>query len=330
MPDHLQVNNSKPQIMRTGLIFNPLGGQFRKRDSLIRAALADLHEVNQIEATNLSAFNQAVQVLIAAEIEWLIIVGGDGTLQGVINCLFAQLPLDKWPILTIVPGGTTNMISLDLGMRDKPEKVLIKIKQALQQSSKVLLVKRPVLRIEQADVKNVYGMLFGLGLIARGVRFSQSRIKQLGLTGNFFTIMIVLRSVIGTFLGRPNAEWAPVRVKKADESGALKEKTYTFALVSALKHLLLGIRPYWGNESAPLHSTFVAQHSKGFWYQIWLLIAGRGHGLEKKDGYESANIFSIEIWLDDEYIVDGELYHASSQQGPLRIIADGPLVFRVL
>lgn len=317
-------------MIKTGLIFNPLGGQFRKRDALIRAALADLDEVRQIEATNLSAFHQAVQILIAAEIKWLIIVGGDGTLHGVINCLFAQLPLDKWPILTIVPGGTTNMISLDIGMHGKPEEVLIKIKQALQEPEKMMIIERPVLRIEQDNIKPVYGMLFGLGLIARGVRFSQSRIKKLGVTGNFFTIMIVLRSVIGTFLGHPGAEWAPVKIKKTNESGALQEKIYIFALVSVLERLLLGIRPYWGQESAPLHATFVQQHSKSFWYQIWWLIAGRGHDLKKENGYESANIFSLEIWLDDEYIVDGELYQASSEQGPLQIFADGPLMFRAL
>lgn len=316
--------------MRAGLIYNSLGGQFRKRDPDIRRVLAEMTEITQIEAKDLSEFDQAVSQLLAEDIEWLIIIGGDGTLQGVINCLFAQRSVEKWPLLTIVPGGTTNMIALDLGMHGKPEQVLTQVKQSLHQSSQPTLVSRPVLRIEQSGVKNVYGMLFGLGLIARGVRFSQSQVKQLGMTGNIFTIIIVLRSVIGTFLGRPQAEWAPVQISRANGKGVMQVETYTFALVSALERLLLGIRPYWGRESAPLHTTFVRQNSKNFWTRIWLLIVGRGHGLKKADGYESYNTHSLEIWLDDEYIVDGELFHASSQQGPLRISADGPLLFRVL
>ncbi|MDF0678125.1 MAG: hypothetical protein P0107_03365 [Nitrosomonas sp.] len=40
-------------------------------------------------------------------------------------------------------------------------------------------VQRPVLRvIEQTGMRNVYGMMLGLGLIARGVKFSRSQIKQ--------------------------------------------------------------------------------------------------------------------------------------------------------
>ncbi|MFO7580162.1 MAG: acylglycerol kinase family protein, partial [Nitrosomonas halophila] len=169
--------------MRAGLIYNPLGGQFRKRDPDIRRVLAEMTGITQIEAKDLSEFDQAVSQLLAEDIEWLIIIGGDGTLQGVINCLFAQRSVEKWPLLTIVPGGTTNMIALDLGMHGKPEQVLTQVKQSLHQSSQPTLVSRPVLRIEQAGVKNVYGMLFGLGLIARGVRFSQSQVKQLGMTG---------------------------------------------------------------------------------------------------------------------------------------------------
>lgn len=312
------------------MIFNPLGGWFRKHSVRIQGMLADMSGVSQIKATNQIEFDQAVCTLVAARVKWLIIVGGDGTLQGVINCLFARLPLEKWPELTIVPAGTTNMIALDLGTRGRAEQVLARIRRHLQRPDELVLVKRPVLRIEQTGMKSVYGMLFGLGLIARGVKFSQSRVKQLGITGNIFTILIVLRSIAGTFLGRPQAEWRPVHIAQTDKTGVVQQNTYIFALVSALERLLLGIRPYWGQQRAPLHVTFVRQDSKGFWREIWSLITGRGHHLKSEDGYISYNTSSLELWLDDDYIVDGEIYHASSQHGPVRISADGPLVFRVL
>ena len=315
---------------RIGLIYNPLGGWFRKHTIRMQNLLITLPEVRQIQATDQIEFKQAVTVVVEAQIEWLIVVGGDGTLQGVMSCLFEFLPPAKWPEITIVPAGTTNMTALDLGMDGQAEQVLSRIRQYLQQPGDMKRVQRPVLRIEQTGVKNVYGMMFGLGLIARGVKFSRSQIKQLGMTGNIFTILIVLRSLAGMFLGRPQAEWAPVRIAQKNEMGVLSEKVYLFTLISALEKLLLGIRPYWGRESAPLHVTFVEQHSRCFWRAIWPLIAGRGHYLQKEDGYISYNATSIELWLDDEYIVDGELYYASSQNGPLRITADGPILFRVL
>lgn len=317
-------------MIKTGLIFNPLGGQFRKRNTQIHKILANMPEVEQLQATNAEEFDQAVRALLAKNITWLIVAGGDGTLQGVINCLFAQLPLAQWPMLTIVPAGTTNMTALDLGMRGKPETVLRKIRQVMQQPVGQEIIKRPVLRIEQTGIKNVYGMLFGLGMIARGVKFSRSRVKQLGITGNIFTIMIVLRSILGTFLGHPQAQWAPVCITEKDGAGNVRQKVYLFALVSALERLLLGMRPYWGRESAALHATFVTQCSKKFWIRIWLLMVGRGHHLRQADGYISYNTSRLELLLDDDYIVDGEVYQASSQNGPLRIYEDGPLHFRVL
>lgn len=315
---------------RIGLIYNPLGGWFRKHTAHMQSLLAALPEIRQIQAINPAEFEQAVIAVVNEKIEWLIIVGGDGTLQGVISCLFEHLSPDKWPEITIVPAGTTNMTALDVGTNERAEQILTRIRQYLQQPGEVKRISRPVLRIEQAGRKNVYGMMLGLGLIARGVKFSRSQIKQIGITGSIFTLLIVLRSLAGTFLGRPQAEWAPVRITRRDGANGEKEEVYLFALISALEKLLLGIRPYWGQESAPLHVTFVEQHSKRFWRNIWPLIAGRGHHLQKEEGYISYNATSIELWLDDEYIVDGELYYASSQCGPVKITADGPIQFRVL
>lgn len=322
---------SVPAYTKIGLIYNPLGGWFRKHSPRAKELLAALPEIKQIQATDAGEFEQAIITLLKMKIEWLIVVGGDGTLQGVISCLFEHLSPHDWPAITIVPAGTTNMTALDLGTDGQAESILLKIKHYLSQPEELAKnIERPVLRIEQTGKKNVYGMMLGLGLIARGVKFSRSRIKQIGVTGDIFTILIVLRSLVGTFLGRPQPAWAPVHITQKNSNGVVCEKIYLFALVSALEKLLLGIRPYWGQESAPLHATFVEQCSKHFWRNIWALIMGRGQHLRKEDGYDSYNAAAIELWLDDEYIVDGELYHASSRHGPLRIVADGPIRFRVL
>ena len=328
-----RIHSLQAGTARIGLIFNPLGGQARKRLHMIKRILAELPDVLQWEVKHVADFDVSVKALIQAKVDWLIILGGDGTFQGVLNRLFAWLPCNQWPVLTPIPGGTTNMTALDLGMRDKPDVILQRLKYYLEQPiprPEPLLVERPVLCIEQAGREKVYGMFLGLGLIARGVKFSRSRIKQIGMTGNIFTALIVLRSLVGTFLGRPQPEWAPVQITLLDETGQRQQQNYLLVLVSALDQLLMGIRPYWGQESAPLHVTFVHQNSKKFWCSIWLLIAGRGHTLKKKHGYVSYNTQTLELSLDDEYIVDGELFHASRQHGPLRISANGPITFLVL
>ncbi|SFM26749.1 diacylglycerol/lipid kinase family protein [Nitrosomonas communis] len=329
----LRIHSLETGTARVGLILNPLGGKARKRHKLIKQLLAEIPGIHQWVVTNAADFDTSVKALIQAKIDWLIILGGDGTFQGILNRLYAWLPSEQWPVLTIIPGGTTNMTALDLGIRGKPDHILRRLKHYLQQPaprSAPVLVERPVLCIEQTGREKIYGMFFGLGLIARGVKFSRSPIKQIGITGDIFTTLIVLRSLLGTFLGQPQPEWAPVQITIEDETGTRREERYLLVLVSALEQLLMGIRPYWGYESAPLHVTFVRQHSKKFWCSILPLITGRGHRLKKEDGYVSYNTQVLELSLDDEYIVDGELFHASRQHGPLRISASGPITFLVL
>ena len=134
---------------------------------------------------------------------------------------------------------------------------------------------------------------------------------------------------MGTFFGRPQPEWGPAQITLLDETGKKQQQNYLLGLVSALDQLLMGIRPYWGQESAPLHVTFVRQRSQKLWCSVWPLISGHGHTLKKEHGYVSYNTQALELLLDDEYIVDGELFHASRQHGPLRISTSGPITFLI-
>ena len=152
----------------------------------------------------------------AGGIYLLVIVGGDGTVQGVLCHLFATQPLAKWPALTVVPGGTTNMTALDLGICGSPESILQQLSYLLKQTPPLLL-ERHVLCIEQSGAAKVYGMFFGVGLIARAVIFSQSKIKQLGITGEIYSAIITVGYVMGLILGRRRGAWAPVRLSIIDK-----------------------------------------------------------------------------------------------------------------
>jgi hypothetical protein len=234
----------------------------------------------------------------------------------------------------IIPGGTTNMTALDIGIQDKPERALQHLRHYLSKPAAPRLVQRSVLCIEQTGMNPIYGMFFAVGLVARGVKFSRSPVKQLGITGGIFTCMIMFRSLIGMLagmaLGHRQSEWAPVKMTMTEEDGRIHQGTYVFALVSALDCLLLNIRPYWGQEPAPLHVTLVDHQRKRLWRSLWPLLSGGGQVLQEKDGYYSHNTHSLTLQMDDEYIVDGELYRSAHSHEPLRITATGPVTFLVL
>ncbi len=330
MTNSSRIENLKTKTAHIGLLLNPKGGQATKRSAAIQNVLTKIPDVIVREASNAIDFKTALDHLLQADIDLLVIVAGDGTIHAALSHLFTTYPTDKWPVLLLVPGGTTNMTSLDLGILGKPDQVLERLKAFLLQPSNPTLITRPTLCIEQTGSNKIYGMFFGIGLIARGVKFSRSSIKQSGITGGIFTILIMLRSLIGMLFGKHQSEWAPVELTTTESDGKTHKKNYLFALVSALDCLLLDLRPYWGTENAPLHVTLVDQQRKRFWRSLWPLLSGRGHTLKAQDGYFSHNTHSLEFLMDDEYIIDGELYQANSQNGPIRISATEPVTFLVV
>jgi diacylglycerol kinase (ATP) len=327
MIEKLQVDRLASGTAKIGLIFNPLSGRIRKRKDAIRHALTEIPGATCREVTNADEINVSVEAFIDAGVDLLVIVGGDGTVQGVLCHLFATQPPSRWPVLTVVPGGTTNMTALDLGIVGSPESILQKLRDfQLKQASPVLL-QRHVLCIEQAGAAKVYGMFFGVGFIARAVIFSQSKIKQLGITGEIYSGLITLGYLIGLIFGRRHGAWAPVQMSIIERNIELHRGTYAFLFASTLNRLLFGMRPYWGQGEEPLHITFVRQKPKRPLRSLLALLSGRGNSLKEQDGYHSCNTRALELLIDDDYIVDGESYRASSEDGPLRITAAGPVIF---
>jgi diacylglycerol kinase (ATP) len=310
-----------------GLLFNPLSGRIRKRKDAIRRALAGIPGATCREVTNAFEIKASVDAFVQADIDLLVIVGGDGTVQGVLCHLFATQPLARWPVLTVIPGGTTNMTALDLGICGRPEFILQQLRGYLLKQIPPVFLQRHVLCIEQAGAEKVYGMFFGVGLIARAVIFSQSKIKQLGITGEIYSGIITVGYLIGLILGRHHGAWAPVQMSIIERDIELHRGTYAFLFTSTLDRLLFGMRPYWGREEEPLHITFVRQKPKHPLRSLWALLSGRGESLKERDGYHSSNTRALELLIDDDYIVDGESYRASSEDGPLRITAAGPIMF---
>lgn len=327
-----KIERVKTGCARIGLLLNPNSGQVKKRTEAILQVAAAIPNGLIRQASDAAGFIQAADQLIQDGIDMLVIVAGDGTSHAVLSHLFTTLPESDWPVLMIVPGGTTNMTPLDLGMRGKPEKILQRLTHYLTSVDQCEpeLVQRPVLCIEQHGEKTIYGMFFAVGLVARGVKFSRSSVKQIGITGGIFTFLIMMRSLAGMLLGRNQSEWAPVTLTITRENGETMHGTYLFALVSALDCLLLNLRPYWGTEPAPLHITWVDQQRKKLLCAMWPLLSGRGQALKAQDGYHSHNATTLTFKLDDEYIVDGELYRSAGVEQPLNIRATRPVSFMVI
>ena len=83
-----------------GLLFNPLSGRIRKRKDSIRRVIDEIPGGSCREVTNALEINASIDAFISADVDLLVIVGGDGTVQGVLCHLFSMYPLIEWPVLT--------------------------------------------------------------------------------------------------------------------------------------------------------------------------------------------------------------------------------------
>ncbi len=327
MTEELRIKKLQMGEAKIGLLFNPLSGRIRKRKEAIKHALVEIPGAIIREATSVPEFNATVSDFLHDGIDLLVIAGGDGTVQAVLNHLFTAHPLTSWPILAIVPGGTTNMTALDLVKYDDPEESARNLNRYLLKRTLPLLLRRHVLCIEQTGVDKVYGMFFAVGIIARAVIFSRSGIKQVRITGEIYSGLIMVVYFIGLILRRRKGAWAPAKMATIKVGGKIFNGSHQFLFASALDRLLFNMRPYWGQEQEPLHITFVKQERKKSIRSIWPLISGRGTVLTEDEGYHSYNSSVVELAIDDDYIIDGESFYAASQNGPLKISAAGPVSF---
>lgn len=313
-----------------GIVYNPLSGSNRKNPDGIRRLLQDIPHARFREVSDLQDMDTTLAQLCGQDVGLLAIAGGDGMVQEVIRYLLANHPTDRWPVLTIFPGGTTNMTAHDLGITGSPEHVIARFRALLAADhAPAATVRRPALRVEQPGKAVNYGMFFGAGLIARGVKYSRSRIKKIGVTGPFFSAIIALRCLAGFLFGGGKGDWKAAELAVTWDDDSHQEGAFLFAFASTLDTLIFGSRPYWGAEQAPIHVTMVRQHRDFSWWKFLRILKGKGSELGRQDVYGSRNSRSLDLTINDEYIIDGELYRTDDQVNVLHITVTDDLTFLV-
>lgn len=268
---------------------------------------------NYAEVDGAGLGGQIIPAMLAKKADLLVVVGGDGTLHAVLGHLFAPGRVGTAPAVLAVPAGTTNMSALDLGVRGRPLTVLERLHARLgQQADPALSARvRPVLQVTRTGSLPLCGMFFGAGIIARGVEYFSRHVHASGITGEAASGLVVAR-FLGALLGADRGGLsAPVQAQISGISGLEGRQPYLVILASVLDRLLLGMRPYWGPEPAPIHFTAVRAHPAHLTRRLLPLLRGRGAGLAVEEGYASANVQALCLQLEGPFVMDGQCYDAN-------------------
>ncbi len=273
--------------------------------------LLDAHpDVPRRDVLDPASVTRALQELAELGVNAIAISGGDGTVSAVLTTIFGHSPFPRLPLLAVLRGGTANMTARDVGMPGRQDRALRSLLECANRGGDGLtVIERPVMCIDPgAGRAPIHGMFFGAAAISQGIEYCKRKVHTLGLRGETGPAVTTVRFVIAMARGE-RAIVAPVPIAVAIDGRSPVSFDCEIVLVTTLEQLLLGLRPWWGSEAAPLHYGSVRAAPRHWVRALPGLLRGRPNRfITPANGYESNNARRLEIGLDSHYFVDGELF----------------------
>jgi diacylglycerol kinase (ATP) len=317
--------------VRIGMLSNPLSGGNRKGFKQIRqTAAATRPRVLQREVHSPSEVDSTLADFARREINVLVVNGGDGTVQAVLTSIFHQKPFETVPLLAVLrSAGTTSMIAGDIGLKGIRHRALQRLfSWSRTQNNKAAIAQRPVLRVQvPGEVKPVYTMFLGAAGIYQATHFYHRKIHTIGLRGEVGPGVTLARFAMASILGDRKV-LSPVPITTRVDHNPPEARDYLLVFVTTLERLFLGLRPFWGTESKPLHYTAIGSHPYRFVRLLPFLLKGRQlPNIMPANGYISHNANRIQLSLNSGFTLDGQLYRPACQQEPVVVTGGGPASF---
>jgi diacylglycerol kinase (ATP) len=295
--------------MRLGVLSNLRAGKRDAKNKNMLGFLAGYPEVVHRETSDDQAVAGALAEFAAADVDVLVLNGGDGTIQLALTHLFGN-PGRRWrPWIAPIRGGRTNMTALDLGAHRDPLRglaALIAADRAGRLADRVRL--RSVLRVEIGDEVH-YGMFLGFGMLHRAVELTLRTFPAGRAQGVFgagvVTGILVARAAAGAVRGVLTPDKMRVSLDGVSEEPA----EILLAMATTLDRLFLRLDPFWGEEEAPVRVTFIAPGARDIKRAALGVMRGRPPAhVRPENGYTSRNVEELLVQLDAGLVLDGELF----------------------
>src|ERR671910_3793490 len=119
--------------MRALVVVNPAATttSAKMRDVLVGALASEL-KLDVVETTHRGHGRELGAQAAAEGVDLVVSVGGDGTVNEVVNGLLTNGPAPHLPMLAVIPGGSTNVFSRALGRSRDPLQATTEILESLQ------------------------------------------------------------------------------------------------------------------------------------------------------------------------------------------------------
>jgi diacylglycerol kinase family enzyme len=313
---------------KIGILINPYSGGNLNRLGSIRRVINEYPQVVQRDVQTPEDVLEALTDFAGQDVDLLAVNGGDGTVQAVLTNLFHYQPFKTLPMLAVLQSGTTSMTARDVGFSGSRVKSLRKLfKWGTTAEGEPQEIRRPVLQVEAPGHPPRYGMFFGASAIYQGIQYFHSKVNTKGLKGEIGPGLTILRFLWAALSQRSNfIPPVPIAVELDDQP--LRQFDSFLVLVSTLERLFLGLYPYWGSESGPLHYTALRAQPQNLLLALPSILRGRPSSYATpQNGFYSHNAHEIKLTLDSGFTLDGQLYTPETRQEPTVVRFGGTASF---
>jgi len=321
------VVRATPNAVPVGLISNANSGRNRKQLAAVEALLARHPHVHHVVTHRLEELDLALQDFASQQLPVVAINGGDGTLSQLLTGLLKHQAYK--PLVVMVPGGTANMHVEDIGRKGKLLKLLNQLCSLSEQTLPQLeQVSRPIMHIQGATGHlPFYGMFFGTGIIMHGIEYTHANIHSRGINESGPALGMI-RTLWGLLRKDPRF-CSPFNISlQLNQQEPEPAQDISLLVVSSLERLFLGLHPYWGSNEGAFHFTTVRDGASKILRTLPGLLRGRqGKYASEEHGYRSQKINQLALAFDGSFTVDGELYQARRDNGPIQISHGGDITF---
>jgi len=204
--------------MRALLVVNPAATttSARTRDVLIHALASEM----KLEAVTTEyrghARDLGRQAAQSSDIDLVVALGGDGTINEVVNGLLTDGPdPERLPGLAVVPGGSTNVFARALGLPNDPVEATGALLDALRQGSERTVGLGLAAGTPGTEDESVPARWFtfnaGLGFDAKVI----GRVEQQRERGRKSTHALYLQQAVRQFFGEPHRRHGTITLERA-------------------------------------------------------------------------------------------------------------------
>jgi diacylglycerol kinase (ATP) len=295
-------------MIRIGLISNPRSQRNRRDMPPLRELVRRHGDLLHVELDRIDATAEALQDFARREVALVAVSGGDGTVQKVITELLNGGALGAVPRLAILPGGMTNLIAADVGMRGRPLQALARLCAMGPAPGGETLV-RPVISLQRVPGEApIHGMFMGTAAFYHGIMLAREKVHPLGAERHLAAAMGLGLSLLRLVTGRGGAGGLLRGERIAIGLGDAPPQAgdYLLLMATTLRRLILGLMPFWEGGEGALRFTTIGYPPRRLGRALLPVLRGRPRPWMLANGYSSTRAHECRLTLDCPIVFDGE------------------------